>query len=347
MLFFRSFHLAVALLIGLANIAAAAEQLVLRLRTDPQVSTSVVRLKDLVEIVSGSAPSFDKLMEMSLGPAPREGQSQTWQTAEVEQYLELRGINVTGIRWSGGTRTKLHGVRPSSAAEQQKFTPTFVDERIVAAAKNNVQIALREYLNLKSRSKVDWRIELQVPPQQAKLLQSRRSIVSIAGGDEPWFGEQTFVLQIKQGNQLVNLEFDALVEVPPAIVVAVGPLRRDQLLTSEMLTYGDLPSGADESQYFVDVNSIVGKQLRRSVSTNQAITADYLGDPIVVHRSELVEVESVVGAIAVKTSGKSLMEGAIGDLIDVEMSDRSKLKATVVATGVVRVAGASTVAVAR
>lgn len=77
MLFFRSFHLAVALLIGLANIAAAAEQLVLRLRTDPQVSTSVVRLKDLVEIVSGSASSFDKLMEMSLGPAPREGQSQT------------------------------------------------------------------------------------------------------------------------------------------------------------------------------------------------------------------------------------------------------------------------------
>ena len=112
-----------------------------------------------------------------------------------------------------------------------------------------------------------------------------------------------------------------------------------------MLTFAPLPMNEDESKFFSDIKMVIGKQLRRSLSSNQPVTDESLGDPVVVQRGQLVEVESVAGAVVVKTSGKSLNSGAVGELIDVELSennkDRRKLKATVVGTGRVRIAAAS------
>lgn len=327
--------------------AADSDQVVLKFISDPQISTTVVRLKDVVEIVSGSSPSFDKLKEMALGPAPRDGQVQTWHSSDVMQHLELRGVNPKSIRWSGSSKTKLQGVKSITPSLQESITPAFLDESIIVHAKNNVSAAIREYLNLKSRSQVDWRIDPQISTQYCKLLQSRRNITSIGGGTEPWTGDQEFIFQIKMNGQVVSATIKAKVDTPPMIVVATGPIRRDQIITSEMLTYAPMPNGVEEKGYFSEVKEIVGKQLRRSMSTNQALTRDVIGEPIVIQRNELVEVEAVSGSVVVKTSGKSLGSGAVGDLIDIEMQDRKRLKATIVGTSVVRISATSAVTQSR
>lgn len=321
-----------------------ADQVVLRFHNQPQISGPVVRFKDIVEIVSGSAPSFDKLREMSLGPAPREGQVQTWHSSDVLQHLELRGIHPKGIRWMGADSTKLTGVKAVSSAIQEAAVPAFVDDRILLAAENNLATALKDYLNLKARSQIDWRIKTQVSAQQARMLQSRRSILSISGGEEPWTGEQEFNFQVRHNGQASHITVKAQIDTPPMIVVANGPLRRDQLITASMLSYAPLPRNVEESKYFVDINSLVGKQLRRSLSSGQPITDEFLGEPIVIGRNELIEVESISGPVVVTTSGKSLGAGSVGDLIEVEMQDRKKLKAVVVGTGRARIAAVSAVA---
>ncbi len=323
--------------------ASDSDQVVLRFISDPQISSTVVRLKDVVEIVSGSSPSFDKLKEMALGPAPRDGQVQTWHSSDVMQHLELRGVNPKSIRWSGSSKTKLQGVKSIKPELQESITPAFLDEGIIAHAKSNVAAAIREYLNLKTRSQVDWRIDPQIATQYCKLLQSRRNITSIGGGTEPWTGEQEFIFQIKMNGKTVSATIKATIDMPPMIVVASGPIRRDQIITSEMLTYAPMPKGIEDEGYFTEIKEIVGKQLRRSVSTNQALNRNVVGEPIVIQRNELVEVEAVSGSVVVKTSGKSLGSGAVGDLIDIEMQDRKKLKATVVGTSVVRISATSAV----
>lgn len=324
----------------------ASDQVVLRFIDDPQISNSVVRLKDIVEVVSGSSPSFDKLKEMSLGPAPREGQIQTWHSSDVMQHLELRNVHPQSVRWSGSSSTKLQGVKALSTEQVESITPAFTNESTINNATNNVIAAIREYLNLQTHSRMDWRIRPQIAPQNAKLLLSRRNILKIGGGTAPWEGEQEFVLQVRSGSQTINLKIKTEIDSPPMIVVAKGPIRRDEILEEKNLTYAPLPVNEDESNYFTDIKSVLGKQLRRSVSSNQPVTDQMLGEPIVIQRGQLVEVESIAGAVSIKTSGKSLNGGAVGDLVEVEMSDpgskdRKKLKATIVGTGRVRIAAAS------
>ncbi|MGN6547008.1 MAG: flagellar basal body P-ring formation chaperone FlgA, partial [Aureliella sp.] len=96
----------------------------------------------------------------------------------------------------------------------------------------------------------------------------------------------------------------------------------------------------DAGQYFTDFSEIVGKQLRRSVSTGLPIAQGYIGEPIVVSSGELVEIESVAGSISVKTAARALSGGAVGELINVEIiSSRKRIAAMVVGPLQVRVAG--------
>jgi len=317
--------------------------MVLRFHDEPQVSTAVVRLGDIVEIVSGSLPSLDKLRETPLGPAPQKGALQTWHRSDVLQHLELRGMDPQSIRWTGPEKAQLR-VTDSIEATQQSvdtLSPAFIAQRVMDIATSNVSLGIKEYLNLRSSSRTDWKVDLAISGDQAKLLQSRNNIVSIGGGQEPWTGQQTFVIQVKNLGKLINYQVAATVHLPPMVVVASGPLRRDQLLTAQMLTYAPLPRNSDESQYFTSIEGLVGKQLRKSVSTNQAISEDLLGDPIVIQRNELIEVESVAGSVVVRTSAKSLAAGTIGDLIDIEMPNRKRLMATVVGPAKVRISATS------
>jgi flagellar basal body P-ring formation protein FlgA len=319
----------------------AGDQIVLRFHSNPQTSNSVVKLKDIVEIVSGSVPSFDKLRDLSLGPAPRPGQMQTWFSSDVLQHLELRGVHPRSVRWTGAESTKLEGVKSIDAATISSLTPAFIDERVIAAAQNNVAMAIKEFVNLKTGGRTDWHVRVSVDSQYVKMLQSRRNIQSIGGGADPWIGEQEFTLQVKPvGARAATFKVRANIELPASIVVAVAPIRRDQILSADMLTYTPAPKGADSAKYYIDVEQLVGKQVRKSLSTSQPLTEDMLGEPIVIQRNELIEVESVAGSVVVKTSGKSLGSGAIGESIDVELPDRKKLKATVVATGVARISAA-------
>lgn len=330
------------LAVGLAAAPLCADQLVLRFHDQPQVSNAVVRLRDLVEIVSGSLPSLEELRGIPLGPAPREGATQTWHRSDVLQHLELRGVDSSSIRWTGVDKVQLHATSQNEVASLiPRLTPAFVDKRLMDVASTNAGLAIKEYLNLRSKSRMDWRVDLSITEDQAKWLQLRNNIVSIGGGREPWTGNQSFVIQVRNHGKLTNYQVSADVSLPPMVVVATGPLRRDQLLTEEMLTYAPLPRNADERLFFTKVDALIGKQLRKSVSTNQAISEDLLGDPIVIQRNELIEVESVAGTIVVRASAKSLSAGAVGDLIDIEMPNRKRLMATVIGPAQVRISATS------
>ena len=320
---------------------SAAEQITMRFRSAPTVESNIIRLRDLVEIVTGNVPSLEKLGDLPLGPAPREGVSQTWYSSDIFQHLELRGVHPNSIRWSGEQSTSLTRVERSDQAATAQLAPAYLDQRAIDIAQSNATAAIKDYLNLRSGNRTQWRIELQVPDQFAKMLQSRRNIASIGGGQEPWTGQQTFTLQIKSQGKLVPVELAAMIDLPPMVVVAAGPLRRDQLITAEMLKYAPLPNNADPRNYFTDSQQVLGQHLRRSASTNQALTEEVVGAPIVIQRSDLVEVESVAGAVVVRTSAKSLGAGAVGDVVDIELPNRKRVMATILGPGQVRLAAVS------
>jgi flagella basal body P-ring formation protein FlgA len=335
----------------------AAELVGLRFRDQPVVEGQVVRVGDMLEIISGLDQQMEDLLKLPLAPAPREGVHQTWTRADVIQHLELRGLHSNNIRWHGAEQVVVrHGKpvasstnsipgqlasRSNSSIPGREFSPAFVQERSVKQAEMLLSQAITEYVTLKSGDRTEWRIELTVPMQFVHVMQIKNNIVSISGGHSPWEGTQEFVFEVKDRGALIQVPIKASLKLPPMVVSSTRPIRKDEVITADALTYSPLPkrSAASSAEYFTDIDALVGKQLRRSVSTGLAIEADFVGEPIVISRGELVEVESIAGSVVVRTSGRAVESGSVGQLIGVELLPaRKKVLATVSGPLKVRIA---------
>lgn len=321
-----------------------AEQVVLRFVENPRTSEHVVRLRDLVEVLAGNSPSLEQIMQLPLGPSPRENSAQTWHSRDVLQHLELRGLQPASMRWTGVTQVELQRISEGSNAANATFEPAFVQSRTVELAENLVAQAIAEYLELQTGERTDWRIAATVPAKLADVLRIRRNIVGIGGGHEPWLGEQEFVLQIKDRGHIVKVPIIAHIELPPLVVVATRPLGREEIIKAEMLELAPLPqrAGEDPASFYADMEQLIGKQLKRSISTGLPISSAYVGDPTIIGRNEMVEVESVSGGVTVRTMARSLGSGAVGELIDIEtVPTKHRMLATILGPLKVRVAAVS------
>ncbi|MFO1065847.1 MAG: flagellar basal body P-ring formation chaperone FlgA [Pirellulales bacterium] len=329
--------------------AAPAEEVTLRFRRDPRCDSQVVRLGDLVEVVSGGSVFSSDVLEFPLSPAPRKGVTQTWTSADVIKHLELRGLTTRPIRWSGAESTTLMYVeRVQAAKDSTPMAPAFVQQRTLLQAEKNAAYAIKEYLWLKTGERTPWTIKVTVPPEHAAALYVRSNIKEVGGGEEPWYGEQEFIVGYKHQNNEGRVKLKVEVELPTLVVAAARPLRRDELIDESMLTYMPLDekAAAQTDQYFAGIEQLIGKQVRKSFSAGQPITRLGVGAPTVISTGELIEIESIAGGVAVRTAGKALGSGAEGDAIMVEtmMDRKSKLMATVIGPRQVRVLAQSVIA---
>ncbi len=346
--------------VALFGSVIAAEPITLRLREQPVVEGQVVHVGDLLEIVHGRSQQTDDLLQLPIAPSPREGSPQTWTRADVVQHLELRGLHASAIRWMGSERTQLRRGKPvdgnsfaatsaSSEANPSRVhqtipgrpqSPAFIQERAVKQAEMLLSQAITEYVTLKSGDRVAWKISLSIPPQVVSLMQVKTNIVSIGGGQEPWEGPQDFVFEVKDRGALIAVPVKAVLQLPPMVVVTKRALRRDEVIRADDLAYNPIPQKgtAAPADYFTDIEKLVGKQVRRSIATGQAIETSFVGDAVVVNRGEMVEVESVAGDVVVTTSGRASESGAVGDLIGVELlPTKKRINAMVTAPKKVRV----------
>ena len=322
----------------------AADQVVLRFVESPRTTANVVRLGDLVEVLAGNSDSLEQTMQLPLGPSPQENNFQTWHSRDVLQHLELRGLQPSSLRWSGVTQVELQRIAAGPSPIHASIEPAFVQSRTIQLAEQLVSQAIAEYLELKTGERTDWRITAKVPAKLADVVRIRRNIVGIGGGQEPWLGAQEFVLQVKDQGRIVNVPIEAHIDLPPMVAIATRPLRRDEIFSADMLELAPLPqrSGEDPTKFFSDMEKLIGKQLKRSISTGLPIANDYVGAPTVIGRNEMVEVESVSGGVSVRTMARSLGSGAVGDLIDIEMIPaKHRMLATIIGPMKVRVAAVS------
>jgi flagella basal body P-ring formation protein FlgA len=341
------FALRLAMLLGccgLVSSARSADQIVIGFVDTPRTSAHVVQLRDVVQIHAGQQAALERMLDLPLGPAPRDDHFQTWHADDVLQHLELRGFHRDRFRWSGATQTKLQKIAAPSNTASGSIEPAFVQGRTLELANSLVAQAISEYLNLRTGEQTDWKVRVSIPPKLADVIRMRRNIVGIGGGSEPWLGDQQFILQLKERDQLIQVPVAAQIELPPMVLVANRPLRREEILTEEALEFAPLPqrSSSDTSKYYTDPKQLIGQQLKRSVSTGLPISSDVVGSPTIIARNEMIEVESVSGGVSVRTMARSMGSGAVGELIDIEViPTKQRMLATVVGPLKVRVAAVS------
>ncbi len=335
----------IACLFPISGAAGAADVIALRFRQSPTCNSNIVRLGDVVEIAMGSELLGPNVLAIPLAPAPREGQFQIWTSEDIAQHLELRGVRREILKWSGESSVKIE--RSATADPTLRPTamyPSFLQDRSINQAEINVSNALNDYIASQAGDRMKRDIVVHLPPEHVKRLLSRRNIVAVGGGQAPFEGTQSFVLEVADQQQALRIPIQAEVTPPAMVVVAARSLRQNEILNAEMLKYAPIPQQQvnEQADMISDINQIVGQQLRRSIATGVPILRKTIGSPIVITRGDLLEIESVAGPVTVRMPGRALADGAIGEAIPVEnTSIRKRLMATIVNQGKVRIIAAA------
>jgi flagella basal body P-ring formation protein FlgA len=313
------------------------------LRGDVETTSNVIRLRDLCQM-EGTEESSESLGDLPLAPSPRAGFIQAWSRAELERTLILRGVPLDGIRWSGADEVRVRraeGTSPvqareasiPSAVEPKEFSPAFTTPTVMTQAERVVASAIEAYLQLKTGTDGKWGIRAQVPPQHAKELLQRTQIVSIAGGQPPWDGHHKFTLLVKTRTGEAAIDVEAEVRLPDMVVAAKGPLAKGRVLQESDLVWLALPQNSKitAGECFPEMESLIGKQLRRSVSTKQPFRHSDVGEPFAVQAGDMVMIAVLAGSVRVETHGRAVESGALDEIVQVDvLPQRKRLAARVV-----------------
>ncbi len=343
------------------NKATQTVKLELMLRVQADCPSNLLLLSDLVD-VRGSDALVQQIVDIPLAPAPRIGDDQTWTRSDIEKSLLLRGIAADVIRWQGarecsvrrveGQRTERRNIKNSDesntataplsaqSAEHQEliekkstgtldksqFTTPFITPTTVSQAERIAAAAIENYLQTKTASTGRWEIQVHMPSEHAKILTQRRQILGIAGGQPPWEGKQNFIFLIKGPVGEQSIDISATVKLPEMVVAAIRPLAKGYVLREVDLTWIPMPRGLNygPEDCFSQTELLVGKQLRRAMSTQQVIRLNEVGPPVIIHVGDLVGIGIVSGGVTVETNGRAIEPGAMDDLIQIEVQPHRK-----------------------
>jgi len=335
--------------------AVQLQQAVVKLNSVTESTSNLLKLSDLASI-RGPEKLSSELGAIPIAPSPQLGQTAIWTREQIQSVLEKRGMNPASIRWEGNSQTKV--IRQSldkkersddpvvdlsqssildsgkfiatpsmpTTIDKSKFTSSFTTPAIVGQAERVVQVAIDNYLKTKTDSEVSFRVTPTIPPEVASLLVQRKQILGVAGGVPPFEGKQTFELLVRgsYGESAIPIEAD--IQLPELILAAVKPLSRGHILKSSDLVLISTPRGFKESPdtCFLQPEDLVGKELKRSMSTQQVIRRPDIGSPTLIHAGDAVKIEVIVGGLVIETAGRAIESGGKDDLIHVESAEHRK-----------------------
>jgi flagella basal body P-ring formation protein FlgA len=302
-------------------------------------SKNLLVLSDIADI-SGDESTVSKLVDLPIGLAPASGKHYSWTQDELLQLLALRGLDAKQIRWAGANACQVSYQTSLSPEKKAEFTKSYQAPQVVSLAEKNVSAVILAYLQNKGPTATGWTIEPTVPSEHTKVLSQRHLIKGIIGGREPWTGRQLFTLLIQNSGGEATIDVEAEIQLPPLVIAASGPLAKGRILTEGDLKLVRLTpamkTGFEEC--YEETQLIVGKELRRNISTGQPIQRTDTGPASLIHAKDFVRIRVVAGAVVAETSGRALQSGGTDELIQVEVSDSKKrLASRVIAPGLVEV----------
>jgi len=120
---------------------------------------------------------------------------------------------------------------------------------------------------------------------------------------------------IANGSVEANIKGRARVSIP--VVVARATMRRDHLISSSDIEVRQVQLGNVPADAFALPTDVIGKSVRRSLVAGRPIKPTDIGSEIVVRKNASIEIAYDRPGMALSMRGRSLEEGAIGDMIRV------------------------------
>jgi len=314
-----------------------------------QSTKSLVTLADIADVLPNQGENVDNLRQTILFPAPVNGESRTLNQAQIRTLLSQLGINslehiltgakqiaVTGANemsyaapvqdkfvvqadYRTATQSPALGLRPAAHIAVAAPPVAGITDELAKLLENQVLKALNVYLNFTNRIERSWEITLKLTPEQIKLFASNGQITEITGGQIPFTGIQQFHIRMQNN---VTVTVDAEVKLPTEVVIVRRALPKGHIINESdvMLQRIDKIKGED---FFVDVNSVIGKETVKAVRELSILTQSVVQMPLLVRRGDIITVKAMCGGIVVRTEANALQDGVEGDTITVAKIDLS------------------------
>lgn len=147
------------------------------------------------------------------------------------------------------------------------------------------------------------------------------SVMVSCSGDRPW-----------------RMYVTSSVEVYGPALVAARPLARGERLTAALLQEKPVQINASRRGILTDPEQITGMLVRRPVNAGSPITPDLLEAPNAIERGDHVIITAKSAVFSVRSRGKALASGSVGEQVMIENLQSSRtVRATVTAPGRVEI----------
>ncbi|HLJ12168.1 MAG TPA: flagellar basal body P-ring formation chaperone FlgA [Planctomycetaceae bacterium] len=324
-----------ALLAALAAVTAlawpgAARAALIVLKDAAEVSTSVVQLGQVAEIHGADEKLLERLSTVILAPAPTSGKSKTVDFDTIRTRLASQGFNLAELEFSGSSMVTVSGGRASDEASAGSSTAAV--NLAQRRAEELITNGVRQYLRDKAAALGNVQIKLTLSPKQVALLAAAASArIEIYGGAEPWSGQQTFraVFYERQGRRH---EFPVICQVTPLpnVLVPTANLPKGHVVRAEDVSWKQQPVTTAAGTYVDHEEMVVGQETKRSLRAGEPIsTVDIRGVPL-IRRGDIVSIVARSHGIVVRTDGKALADGSLGQSIKlVSLDGRRELSGRV------------------
>lgn len=184
-----------------------------------------------------------------------------------------------------------------------------------------------------------YKVTHEVGQLDARLSLDRcESAPSVSFSGDPWTTTQPSLLVSCQGSRPWRMFLPVSLEIHGPGLVASRPLARGQRITESAVKTLPVQINATRRRAIRLEEQLIGMEMRRGINTGTVFTADLLTAPEAIERGDHVVITAEAGGFSVRSRGKALGSGRIGEQVMVEnLSSARTVRAQITAPGQVRI----------
>ncbi len=266
-----------------------------------------ILLGDIAKIEGNDNKYIERLKLVYIGRSPLPGKKQSVGKRHIMLRLKENKIDILGVGLSMNKAVEI--TRSCTVLKQKKIkeiVKKFVHDNILQKHDGSRIIKIYAGKDLVfPKGKISYQI---LSPKRIKLS----DIIYL-----PVIFKIDGVFQKKIGVQ-VNIE------VLCDVVVANRPLARYKLLTRDDLTFKTMDITRLSSSVIMDIDSVLGKRLRKSINAKTVLTANLVESPPIVKRGDVVSIILESDGFRITAVGKIMKKGHKGEMLKVLNLDSKK-----------------------
>jgi flagella basal body P-ring formation protein FlgA len=171
-----------------------------------------------------------------------------------------------------------------------------------------------------------------------KLKQCNKLLEAFTPPGSKLVGNSTIGVRCEDGKKPWTMYISVTIKTLKNVVIASRSISKGDILSKFHLSVVEKEIGNSYMKYFSSTDGLMGKEITRNINAGEIIKPNLVKNPLVIKRGELVSIISRKIGLEVRSIGKALQNGALGDTIRVTNTKSKKtIDGVVIGSGKVQV----------